>query len=64
MRHVNRVSLLLLPAALLAGCGGGGPLGIFKKTDKVTVPGDRVAVLVNPDDSGRLNADVNRKTQG
>ncbi len=48
MRHVSRVSLLLLSASLLAGCGGGGgPLGLFKKTDQITVPGDRVAVLVN-----------------
>ena len=47
MRHVARVSLLLLSASLLASCGGGGPLGVFKKKDKVTVPGERVAVLVN-----------------
>ena len=50
MRHVSRVTLLLLSASLLAGCGGGGPLGIFKKKDKVTVPGERVAVLVNEAD--------------
>ncbi|HET9353624.1 MAG TPA: PQQ-binding-like beta-propeller repeat protein [Sphingomicrobium sp.] len=47
MRHVSRVSLLLLSASLLASCGGGGPLGVFKKKDKVTVPGERIAVLVN-----------------
>ena len=47
MRYVSRVSLLLLSASLLAGCGGGGPLGILKKTEKVTVPGERLAVLVN-----------------
>ena len=47
MRHVSRVCLLLVSASLLASCGGGGPLGVFKKKDKVTVPGERVAVLVN-----------------
>ena len=47
MSHVTRVSLLLLSASLLASCGGGGPLGVFKKKDKVTVPGERIAVLVN-----------------
>lgn len=52
MRHVSRVSLILLSASLLAACGGGngGPLGIFKKKDKVTIPGERVAVLVNEAD--------------
>src|ERR1044072_8172974 len=50
MRHVSRIALLVLSASLLAGCGGGGPLGVFKKKDKVTVPGDRVAVLVNEAD--------------
>jgi len=50
MRHVSRVSILLLTAALLAGCAKGGPLGLFKKEDKVTVPGERVAVLVNEAD--------------
>jgi len=50
MRHVSRVSLLLLSASLLASCGGGGPLGVFKKKDKITVPGERVAVLVNEAD--------------
>ena len=47
MRYVSRVTLLLLSASLLAGCGNGGPLGVFKKKDKITVPGDRVAVLLN-----------------
>ena len=47
MRHVSRVSLLFLSASLLASCGEGGPLGVFKKKDKITVPGERVAVLVN-----------------
>ena len=47
MRHVSRVTILLLSASMLAGCGG---LGIFKKSDKVTVPGERVAVLVNEAD--------------
>jgi outer membrane protein assembly factor BamB len=47
MRHVSRVTLLLLSASLLAGCGGGGPLGVFKKDKKLTVPGERIAVLVN-----------------
>ena len=48
MRHVSRVSILLLSASLLTACaGGGGPLGVFKKKEKVTVPGERVAVLVN-----------------
>jgi outer membrane protein assembly factor BamB len=50
MRHVSRVSILLISASLLAGCANGGPLGLFKKEDKVTVPGDRVAVLVNEAD--------------
>ena len=49
MRHVSRVSLLLLSVSLLASCGEGGPLGVFKKKDKITVPGERVAVLVNDD---------------
>ena len=47
MRHVSRVSLLLLSASLLAGCGG---LGLFKKTDKITVPGERTPVMVNEAD--------------
>ena len=47
MRHVTRVFLILASASLVASCGGGGPLGIFKKKDKVTVPGERIAVLVN-----------------
>jgi outer membrane protein assembly factor BamB len=50
MRHVSRVSFLILSASLLASCGGGGPLGVFKKKDKITVPGERVAVLVNEAD--------------
>ena len=48
MRHVSRVTLLLLSASLLAGCGGG--LGLFKKSDKITVPGERTPVLVNEAD--------------
>jgi outer membrane protein assembly factor BamB len=47
MRHVSRVTLLLLSASLLAGCGG---LGLFKKSDKITVPGERTPVLVNEAD--------------
>ena len=47
MRYVFRVTILLLSASMLAGCGG---LGIFKKDNKVTVPGERVAVLVNEAD--------------
>jgi len=47
MRHVSRVTFLLLSASLLAGCGG---LGLFKKTDKITVPGERTPVLVNEAD--------------
>ena len=50
MRQFSRVSLLLLSASLLASCGGGGPLGVFKKKDKITVPGERIAVLVNEAD--------------
>jgi outer membrane protein assembly factor BamB len=48
MRHVTRVSIFLLTASLLAGCSTIG--GVFKKKDKVTVPGERVAVLVNEAD--------------
>lgn len=48
MRHVSRVTLLLISASLLAGCSTVG--GIFKKKEKVTVPGERVAVLVNEAD--------------
>jgi outer membrane protein assembly factor BamB len=48
MRHVSRVTFLLLAASMLAGCSTVG--GIFKKKDKVTVPGERVAVLVNEAD--------------
>ena len=47
MSHVSRVSILLLSASMLAGCGG---LGLFKKSEKITVPGERVAVLVNEAD--------------
>ena len=47
MLHGTRVSILLIAASLLAACGGGGPLGVFKKKEKITVPGERVAVLVN-----------------
>ena len=47
MRHVSRVTLLLLSASMLAGCGG---LGLFKKSDKITVPGERTSVLVNEAD--------------
>jgi outer membrane protein assembly factor BamB len=50
MRHVTRVTILLVSASLIAGCAGGGPLGVFKKKDKVTLPGERVAVLVNEAD--------------
>ena len=45
MRHVTRATLLVLSASMLAGCSTIG--GIFKKDDKVTVPGERIAVLVN-----------------
>ena len=48
MRHVSRVTLFLISASLLAGCSTVG--GIFKKKEKVTVPGERVAVLVNEAD--------------
>jgi outer membrane protein assembly factor BamB len=48
MRHVSRVTLLLLSASMLASCGGG--LGLFKKSDKITVPGERTSVLVNEAD--------------
>ena len=47
MRNISKLVMVLTTATLLAGCGGGGPLGIFKKSDKVNVPGERVAVLVN-----------------
>jgi outer membrane protein assembly factor BamB len=49
MRHSSRVTILLVTASLLAGCGGGG-LGVFKSKKKVIVPGERVAVLVNEAD--------------
>ena len=45
MRHVTRVSIFLMTATMLAGCSTVG--GIFKKKEKITVPGERVAVLVN-----------------
>ena len=45
MRHVTRVITLLMSASLLAGCSTVG--GVFKKKEKVTVPGERVAVMVN-----------------
>ena len=48
MRHVSRVTFFLLTASLLAGCSTVG--GIFKKKEKITVPGERVAVLVNEAD--------------
>jgi outer membrane protein assembly factor BamB len=48
MRHVTRVTTLLLTAALLAGCSTIG--GVFKKKEKVTVPGERIAVMVNEAD--------------
>src|SRR4029453_358473 len=45
MRHVTRVTTILMAATLMAGCS---PVsGIFKKEKKLTVPGERVAVLVN-----------------
>lgn len=47
MRHVSRVTLLLLSASMLAGCGG---LGLFNKSEKITVPGERTPVLVNEAD--------------
>jgi outer membrane protein assembly factor BamB len=48
MRTVTRVTTLLLTASLVAGCSTVG--GLFKKKDKITVPGERVAVLVNEAD--------------
>ena len=48
MRHVTRVITLLMTASLLAGCSTVS--GVFKKKEKVTVPGDRVAVMVNEAD--------------
>ena len=48
MRHFSRATMILLSASLLAGCGGG--LGLFKKKEKIIVPGERVAVLVNEAD--------------
>ena len=48
MRHVTRVTTFLMAATLLAGCSTVS--GIFKKVKKVTVPGERIAVLVNEAD--------------
>lgn len=48
MRHVNRAIILLASASLVAGCSTIG--GIFKKDEKVTVPGERIPVLVNEAD--------------
>jgi len=48
MRHLSRATVILLSASLLASCGGG--LGLFKKKEKITVPGERVPVLVNEAD--------------
>ena len=48
MRHVSRVFILLASASVVAGCSTIG--GIFKKNEKVTVPGERVAVLLNEAD--------------
>jgi outer membrane protein assembly factor BamB len=48
MRYVTRVTTFLMAATLLAGCSTVS--GIFKKEKKVTVPGERIAVLVNEAD--------------
>ncbi|HXG81681.1 MAG TPA: PQQ-binding-like beta-propeller repeat protein, partial [Sphingomicrobium sp.] len=45
MRHFSRVTILLLSASLIAGCSTVS--GVFKKKEKITVPGERVAVLAN-----------------
>jgi outer membrane protein assembly factor BamB len=50
MSHHFRATALIATALLLAGCGGGGPLGVFKKKPGTPVVGDRVAVLVNEAD--------------
>ena len=47
MRHVSRLTLLLVSASLMAGCAGGG---VFKKKPAAKVLGERVAVLVNEAD--------------
>nr|WP_294850791.1 PQQ-binding-like beta-propeller repeat protein [uncultured Sphingomonas sp.] len=47
MRSNSKLTVVLLTATLLAGCGGGG---LFKKKPKTPVLGDRVAVLVNEAD--------------
>ena len=38
MRHVSRVSLLILSASLLAGCGGGGPPASSRRTTRSPFP--------------------------
>ncbi|HET9337153.1 MAG TPA: PQQ-binding-like beta-propeller repeat protein [Sphingomicrobium sp.] len=45
MRHFSRVSILFVSASLIAGCSTVS--GIFDKKEKITVPGERVAVLAN-----------------
>ncbi|HVF37521.1 MAG TPA: PQQ-binding-like beta-propeller repeat protein [Sphingomicrobium sp.] len=45
MRHASRLPILLASAVLLAGCSTVG--GLLKKTPKINVAGDRIAVLVN-----------------
>ena len=47
MRHVSKLTILLVSASMLAGCAGGG---LFKKKPKTRVLGDRIAVLVNEAD--------------
>jgi outer membrane protein assembly factor BamB len=46
MRNVSKFTVLTLSAAMLAGCAGGVG-GLFKKTPRTPILGDRVAVLVN-----------------
>lgn len=41
MRHASRLTILVISTALISGCS------VFQKKEKVTVPGERVAVLVN-----------------
>ncbi|MEA1071937.1 PQQ-binding-like beta-propeller repeat protein [Sphingomonas sp. LY29] len=43
MRSSNRLTILLITTALMAGCSG----GLFKKKPPPKVAGDRIAVLVN-----------------
>jgi outer membrane protein assembly factor BamB len=50
MRNSTKFLTIFMSATMLAACAGGGPLGVFKKKDKVTVPGERIAVLVNEAD--------------